>query len=290
MKLSIALKLGRVSNLPTVWSNVLTGIGLAGTATADLRLLLLVVSLSLFYTGGMFLNDAFDRGFDANARPERPIPSGQVSAAQVHLFGFGMMVVGLVLLAWVGYRYEPLTQWRPVAAGLALAGAIVFYNWHHKNNPLSPLVMGVCRMLVYLTAALAVSAVVPAQVISAAVVLLCYLIGLTYAAKNEHLGRLENIWPLAFLAVPLIYGIYLAMAQPMVVLPLLALAAWVLYALSLLRRRKPGDVPRAVVSLIAGIAVLDAMLLTGAGAVMLAWFAIAAFGVTLALQRWVSGT
>ena len=290
MKLSIALKLGRVSNLPTVWSNVLTGIGLAGTATADLRLLLLVVSLSLFYTGGMFLNDAFDRGFDANARPERPIPSGQVSAAQVHLFGFGMMVVGLVLLAWVGYRYEPLTQWRPVAAGLALAGAIVFYNWHHKNNPLSPLVMGLCRMLVYLTAALAVSAVVPAQVISAAVVLLCYLIGLTYAAKNEHLGRLENIWPLAFLAVPLIYGIYLAMAQPMVVLPLVALAAWVLYALSLLRRRKPGDVPRAVVSLIAGISVLDAMLLTGAGAVILAWFAIAAFGVTLALQRWVSGT
>ncbi len=290
MKLSIALKLGRVSNLPTVWSNVLTGIGLAGTATADLRLLLLVVSLSLFYTGGMFLNDAFDRGFDANARPERPIPSGQVSAAQVHLFGFGMMVVGLVLLAWVGYRYEPLTQWRPVAAGLALAGAIVFYNWHHKNNPLSPLVMGVCRMLVYLTAALAVSAVVPAQVISAAVILLCYLIGLTYAAKNEHLGRLENIWPLAFLAVPLIYGIYLAMAQPMVVLPLVALAVWVLYALSLLRRRKPGDVPRAVVSLIAGISVLDAMLLTGAGAVMLAWFAIAAFGVTLALQRWVSGT
>ncbi len=290
MKLSIALKLGRVSNLPTVWSNVLTGIGLAGTATADFRLLLLVVSLSLFYTGGMFLNDAFDRGFDANARPERPIPSGQVSAAQVHLFGFGMMVVGLVLLAWVGYRYEPLTQWRPVAAGLALAGAIVFYNWHHKNNPLSPLVMGVCRMLVYLTAALAVSAVVPARVISAAVILLCYLIGLTYAAKNEHLGRLENIWPLAFLAVPLIYGIYLAMAQPMVVLPLVALAVWVLYALSLLRRRKPGDVPRAVVSLIAGISVLDAMLLTGAGAVMLAWFAIAAFGVTLALQRWVSGT
>jgi 4-hydroxybenzoate polyprenyltransferase len=201
-----------------------------------------------------------------------------------------MMTVGLVLLVWEGYRYEPMTQWRPVTAGLALAGAIVFYNWHHKNNPLSPLVMGVCRMLVYLTAALAVSMVVPVQVICAAVVLLCYLIGLTYAAKKEHLGRLENIWPLAFLAVPLIYGIYLALAQPMVVLPLVALAAWVLYALSLLRRRKPGDVPRAVVSLIAGISVLDAVLLAGAGAVMMAWFAIAAFGLTLALQRWVSGT
>jgi hypothetical protein len=290
MKLTTALQLGRVSNLPTVWSNVLAGAGLAGAATVDFRLLLLIVSMSLFYTGGMFLNDAFDHGFDAKVRPERPIPSGQVSAAQVHAFGFGMMAVGLVLLAWVGYGYEPLTQWRPVVAGLALAGAIVFYNWHHKNNPLSPLVMGICRMLVYLTAALAVSTVVPPQVMVAAVVLLCYLIGLTYAAKKEHLRSLENIWPLVFLAVPLIYGIYLALALPMVVLPLVALAAWTLYALSLLRRRKPGDVPRAVVSLIAGISLLDAMLLVGTGAVMLAWFAIAAFGATLVLQRWVSGT
>ena len=165
---------------------------LAGSAAADWRLLLMVVSLSLFYVGGMFLNDAFDHGFDAKARPERPIPSGEVSAAQVHAFGFGMMFVGLVLLAWVGYRYDPLTQWRPVAAGFALAAAIVFYNWHHKNNPLSPLVMGACRMLVYLTAALAVSAIVPQPVVLAAVVLLCYLIGLTYAAKKEHLGRLEK--------------------------------------------------------------------------------------------------
>ena len=290
MKLSIALKLGRVSNLPTVWSNVLTGMALGGSATADRRLLLLVVSLSLFYVGGMFLNDAFDHGFDAKARPERPIPSGEVSAAQAHGFGFGMMAVALALLAWVGYRYEPLTQWRSVAAGLGLAAAIVFYNWHHKNNPLSPLVMGVCRMLVYLTAALAVTAAVPPQVIVAAVVLLCYLIGLTYAAKKEHLGRLENIWPLAFLAVPVIYGIRLALAQPIALLPLVLLSAWGLYALRLLRRRQPGDVPRAVVSLIAGISLLDAMLLAGSGHVLFACLAGMAFAVTLALQRWISGT
>jgi hypothetical protein len=290
MKLAVALKLGRVSNLPTVWSNVLTGMALAGAATVDCRLVLLVVSLSLFYVGGMFLNDAFDHGFDAKARPERPIPSGQVSATQVHACGFGMMAIALALLTWVGYGYEPLTQWRPVAAGLALAAAIVFYNWHHKNNPLSPLVMGVCRMLVYLTAALAVSAVIPRQVIVAAVVLLCYLIGLTYAAKKEHLGRLDSFWPLAFLVVPVIYGIYLAPIQPAVVLPLLLLAAWALYALRLLRRRKPGDVPRAVVSLIAGISLLDAMLLAGSGHVLFACLAAVAFAVTLALQRWISGT
>lgn len=290
MKLSVALKLGRVSNLPTVWSNVLTGMALAGGASVDCRLLLLIVSLSLFYVGGMFLNDAFDHDFDAKARPERPIPSGQVKAAQVHAFGFGMMAVGLALLAWVGYGYEPLTQWRPVAAGFALAAAIVFYNWHHKNNPLSPLIMGVCRMLVYLTAAVAVTAVIPQQVIVAAAILLCYLIGLTYAAKNEHLGRLYSFWPLTFLAVPVIYGMYVAPAQPVVIMPLLLLAAWGFYALWLLRRRNPGDVPRAVVSLIAGISLLDAMLLAGAGHILFAWLAVAAFVITLALQRWITGT
>ena len=290
MKLSVALKLGRVSNLPTVWSNVLTGMALAGSATADSRLVILVAALSLFYVGGMFLNDAFDHAFDAKARPERPIPSGQVSAAQVHAFGFAMMAAGLALLAWAGYGYTPLTQWRPVTAGLVLAGAIVFYNWHHKNNPLSPLVMGVCRMLVYLTAALAVAAVIPRQVWIAAVVLLCYLIGLTYAAKKEHLGRLDSFWPLAFLAVPLAYGLYQAPAQPAVLVPILLLTAWMLYALWLLRRRGPGDVPRAVISLIAGISLLDAMLLTGARHLLFAGIALAAFAVTLALQRWISGT
>jgi hypothetical protein len=290
MKLSIALKLGRVSNLPTVWSNVLTGMALAGAAAVDARLLILVVSLSLFYVGGMFLNDAFDHGFDAKVRPERPIPSGQVSAAQVHAFGFGMMAVGVVLLAWIGYAFDPLTQWRPVVAGVALAAAIVFYNWHHKNNPLSPFVMGLCRMLVYITAALAVTFAVSEPVWLAAVVLLCYLIGLTFAAKKEYLGTLENFWPLLFLGVPLIYGIWLGSSQPAAFAPLILLAAWIVYAVSLLRRRKPGDVPRAVISLIAGISLVDAILLAGSGHILFAWLAAAAFLVTLALQRWITGT
>jgi 4-hydroxybenzoate polyprenyltransferase len=290
MNLAVALKLGRVSNLPTVWTNVFTGMALAAGVGAEPRLAILIVSLSLFYIGGMFLNDAFDSGFDARARPERPIPSGQVSVAQVYAMGFGMLGIGIALLAWVGYAFEPRTQWRPVVAGLALAAAIVFYNWHHKENPLSPLVMGLCRMLVYLSAAFAVAATLPAEVYVAAAVLLCYLIGLTYAAKKEHLGRLDSFWPLAFLAVPVAYGAWLALREPMVLLPLVALSAWILFALKLLRRRGKGDVPRAVVSLIAGISLLDAILLCGATQWTLAVLAACAFLLTLALQRWVSGT
>ena len=290
MNLSAALRLGRASNLPTVWTNVFTGVALAGATAADARLAILLVSLSLFYVGGMFLNDAFDSEFDAKSRPERPIPSGQVSAAQVHVAGFGMLAVGVGLLAWAGYGFEPFTQWRPVLAGLALAAAITFYNWHHKDNRLSPLVMGLCRLLVYLASAYAVAAVLPPPVFVAAIVLLCYLIGLTYTAKQEHLDRLGAVWPLAFLAGPVAYGIWLATRQPSALLPLLLFIGWTLYALWLLRRRAKGDVPRAVVSLIAGIALLDSVILAGHGAPLLAGLAVGAFVLTLSLQRWVSGT
>lgn len=290
MKLSIALKLGRVSNLPTVWTNVFTGLALAGGGIADPRLAILLASLSLFYVGGMFLNDAFDSDFDARARPERPIPSGQVSAAQVYAVGFGMLAAGIALLVWIGYGFDPFTQWRPVLAGSALAAAIVFYNWHHKENPLSPLVMGACRFLVYLSAGFAVATVLPGDVYAAAAVLLCYLIGLTYAAKKEHLGTLDNFWPLAFLLVPVFYGLYLSLAQPAALLPLVIFAGWMLFALKLLRRRARGDVPRAVVSLIAGIALLDATILAGFGQWTLAVLSVCAFFLTLILQRWVSGT
>jgi 4-hydroxybenzoate polyprenyltransferase len=238
----------------------------------------------------MFLNDAFDRDFDAKARPERPIPSGQVSAAQVFGFGFGMLVLGLALLTQVGYGFEGSTAWRPVAAGCALAAAIVVYDRWHKDNPASPLIMGMCRMLVYLAAAFAFSAAPPVVVYLAAGVLVCHLIGLTYAAKQEHLGQLDSVWPLGFLAVPIVYGVILGLAAPATLLLVAVFAGWVIYAVRLLLRRAKGDVPRAVVSLIAGISLLDAVILGGHGHWGAAAFAVGAFALTLAMQRWVSGT
>ena len=73
-------------------------------------------------------------------------------------------------------------------------------------------------------------------------------------------------------------------------LVLTALAAWIGVALALLRRRRPGDIPRAVVSLIAGIALLDAMFLSVAGWQAAVPLALGCFAATLALQRWISGT
>ena len=43
-------------------------------------------------------------------------------------------------------------------------------------------------------------------------------------------------------------------------------------------------------SLIAGISLVDALLIAGAGAPLLALVAVAGFGLTLLLQRWIMGT
>src|ERR1700733_16333044 len=82
------LTLGRVSNLPTVWTNVLAGAVLSGGDWRNWRLGLMLVAMSLFYVGGMYLNDYFDRTIDARERPERPIPSGEISAGGGATIGF----------------------------------------------------------------------------------------------------------------------------------------------------------------------------------------------------------
>jgi UbiA prenyltransferase family len=290
MTWQVALRLGRVSNLPTVWTNTLTGIVLAGGALDSPMTLPLLVALSLFYVGGMYLNDAFDARIDAIERPERPIPAGAISAPSVFAAGFAMLTLGVALLVWIGYGPAGGSGAWPALAGLALGGAIVLYDWYHKDNPLSPALMGVCRVLVYLAAGLAFAVPPPAILWLAALLLLCYLIGLTYVAKQENLGEARNLWPLLFLAAPVLYALASAAGGWSSAMLFILFALWVGVALWFLKRRRAGDVPRAVVSLIAGIALLDAVLIAAAGAPGIAWLAVGGFVLTLALQRLVPGT
>jgi UbiA prenyltransferase family len=290
MNLAVALRLGRVSNLPTVWTNTLAGIVLAGGHVADRRTLPLIVAFSLFYVAGMYLNDAYDAGIDARERPERPIPSGRVNLETVFTIGFAMMALALALLAWTGYGGATGTGLGAVMGGLGLGAAIVLYNRRHKDNPLSPVLMGICRVLVYVTAGLAVALELPAALWVGAFLLLCYLIGLTYVAKQETLGEVRNLWPLLFLGAPLVYAVAGALEGPTAAVLAVAFVLWVGIALWFLWRRQRGDVPRAVVSLIAGISLLDAVLIAGTGDSSVAWLAVAGFALTLALQRFVPGT
>ncbi len=286
---AVALQLGRVSNLPTVWSNVLAGTVLAGGQPWTTATLLIAIALSLLYVGGMYLNDAFDREIDARERPNRPIPAGFIAANTVFAAGFGMLLAGIAIVAMAAT--VPGASSQAVLASVALAGAIVFYDWDHKGNALSPFFMGLCRVLAYVTAAYAAVAAPGPALWGVAVVCLSYLIGLTYIAKQEALDQLGRLWPLMFLAAPLVYGLSkLEQVASLGSIILIALTTWILTALYFLKRRSKGDVPRAVVSLIAGISLVDALCLALAGATGAAAFAVLCFFATLALQRWISGT
>jgi len=277
------LRLGRVSNLPTVWSNTLAGMVLAGAPLAPSVFAWLAVATSLLYVGGMFLNDAFDRAIDARERPERPIPSGLVSANEVFGVGFGLLAVGIVIAWRVGGV-------RALGAALALAFAIVLYDAWHKKNVLSPVLMGACRVLVYVTAAFAATpepALRPLLIGAAA--LFAYLMGLTYVAKQENLERFTNMWPLALLAVPFFVTARNALALVPTLL-FVGLFVWVVSAVRLLMKGGRGTIPRVVVRLIAGVSLVDALLIAKAGQPVLAGVAALAFFATLFFQRYIKGT
>jgi 4-hydroxybenzoate polyprenyltransferase len=282
MKMRTALSLGRVSNLPTVWSNALAGVVLAGGSIAMPEAAAALIALSLLYTAGMFLNDAFDRDFDRRHRADRPIPSGQTTAAAVFAAGFAQLIFGAGILAACGAP--------AAAAGAGLAAAIVLYDAWHKENPASPVLMGCCRLLAYCSAAAAAVHGVPEQVWIAASVCFSYLIGLTCVARQETLQRPGNLWPLLFLAAPLGYGVAVSPGHPLAWLLTVILTVWIAwFVLRLVRIGRPA-IPRTVISLIAGISLVDGLFLAAMDANLAAALAVAAFGLTLALQRWVSGT
>jgi 4-hydroxybenzoate polyprenyltransferase len=179
MSVRTALKLGRVSNLPTVWTNVLAGMILGGAEPSAGVALSVGVAASLLYIAGMFLNDAFDHRWDAEHRAERPIPMGEVAARTVFRAGFGLMAAGLVVL-FVGPGGS-----RAFVPGLALAALIILYDVSHTKNPAAPVVMGLCRVAVYVIAARAAAPTIAPTLYGGAAFLLMYLVLLTSIARNE---------------------------------------------------------------------------------------------------------
>ena len=277
-----ALRLGRVSNLPTVATNVLAGIALSGGDPDAAHVVILIIALSLMYVAGMYLNDAFDRDIDRVERPERAIPSGQVRASTVFAIGFSLLATGVLAIGTLA-----LATGRGGSAALAallLATAIVVYDLHHKGNPWSPVIMGLCRAGVYATTALAVTRALPPPLVIGAGALVAYIVGVSYVAKNESRRTLARAWPLAMLALPLV----VAWPSTWLAVALYALLAyWLVRSIARVRR---GAMRDAVTGLIAGISLVDALFMACAGYDAFAMLAVGAWLVTRWFQRWIPGS
>jgi 4-hydroxybenzoate polyprenyltransferase len=222
------LLLARVSNLPTVWTNVLAGMTAVATAVDPQSFAQTAVAASLFYVGGMFLNDAFDAAIDAASRPERPIPRGDVSRAEVYVAGITLIAAGVVIVS-----RSAIT----LALGIALAGAIVFYDSWHKGVAIAPVVMGMCRGLVYCLAAATVGGINRAVLIGAAIIL-TYVTALTLVAKSAGPNARWRV-PLMIAGISVVDAAFIAVLTSSFGLALAAAAAFPLTVL--LQRVIPGD-------------------------------------------------
>lgn len=283
MRAKTYLRLGRVSNLPTVWTNVLAALVLASGALDVHVLVPLLFACSCFYVGGMFLNDAFDREHDARVQPYRPIPAGEIAPLEVFAVGFALLAIGIGTVG-LSAVLAGRAALKPLASGASLGAVVVAYDVWHKRNPLSPVLMATCRVLVYVTTALAVAGHVGAPVMFGAAALFAYMIGLTWAAKHEADGALS--WPIVLLLVPFVPTASLV-SDPAGIVVWLGFLVWTARQLATILNGHGG---RAIAPLIAGISLLDATLIAHAGKPYVAMFATIGFAATLGLQRWVRGT
>lgn len=182
------LVLSRLSNLPTIWTNVLAGAVAAG-GVVDSRVAWAILAASLLYTGGMVLNDLWDMDHDRVHRPTRPLVSGQVSPRAAALVLFAMILAGKQLATGV----DPAARWWVIA----LVVAILYYDIRHKRDPFAPVVMGLCRGLVYAVAAAMATGHVPQVVLIAGAVMAAYVAAFTYAARYIPAFRPWVSWAIA---------------------------------------------------------------------------------------------
>jgi hypothetical protein len=280
-ELRTLLVLGRASNLPTVWSNCFAGWVLGGDGSWW-RLFVLCLGGSLVYTGGMYLNDAFDATFDRQHRRERPIPSGRIAETLVWRIGWWLLGGGTVLLAVLG--------WDTAIWALLLAGAVVVYDALHKAVAFSPVLMAACRFFLFVAAASVGRNGLTGLALWSAFALAGWIIGLSYVAKRESTtGRLKR-WPLFVLALPVmlaalvdngdwrLHGLAFGFL----------LVAWAAWCLRHTFVEGPRNLGLTVSGLLAGICLVD--MLAVCGGVIATVVFLGLFGLALLSQRYVPAT
>ena len=287
------LELVRVSNLPTVLSNVVVGLalgsaqtGIEATAIEPAIAAASLLAIALIYSGGMALNDVLDAGIDRRERPGRPIPSGRVSRTSAALLAAAGFALALGLLAWTG----------PEAAlmGLTLIAIVAVYNLLHSRNSAAVLLMGAARGMVYLTGAAAAGWVIqPDRVAWLAAMLVAYTVAFSIVARGETSGRAGGWQRAAASAIPLLVLAPFAIARP--AHTLLAIAAAIPFVVwtALAARTILKDPPRvgaAVHMWLSGFCLLDLFVLNFLGWPVLSLSALGLFGATWLGHRRIMGT
>ncbi|MCH7814468.1 MAG: UbiA family prenyltransferase [Planctomycetes bacterium] len=285
-RLAVHLRLIRVANAPTAAADVLAGCLFAGGGVGLIGPLLLLCTASVcFYSGGMVLNDVCDAQRDAQGRPDRPIPAGQISRRNAAI------VAGLALAG--GLALAVLAGPRPMRIALGLVAAIILYDVILKTTSLAPAVMGLCRALNLVLGVSLAGPLNQPMVIYAAVVYGLYVTAVTVFARREDQGgsgaRLIGGGIGLVAAIVGLIGLLGVVDRPRSSCLLFAAATLVLITPSAWRaigRRRPGDVQRAVGIMILSLILFNATLVCTTRGPAPAALVAALLIPAVAMRRW----
>ena len=174
------LHLLRVPNLLTVPGDVLAGFLLAPAATGGdwAQLPLAIPSSLLLYGAGLALNDLFDYAEDLRERPERPLPSGEISREAA--------AAAALIFFWIAAFLAAFFDALAIAIPLILC--VILYNVGAKRHAFfGPFLMGASRAGNLLLGAASVSDGVPSSSLPwiGAAILGMYIAAVTRLARNE---------------------------------------------------------------------------------------------------------
>jgi 4-hydroxybenzoate polyprenyltransferase len=276
------LDLLRISNAPTCLSNVLVG-WVIGGGKADLIPLAVVCGMVIaIYLAGMILNDVFDVEWDRRHRPDRPIAAGLISRGMACSVAIIMLIAATGAGAWLG----PAT----FTATLLLVGLVIAYDIVHRIAVAAIITMSACRAMVYLVAAVAAGQAVPEPLlIGAMLAIALWIAGLTLLARREAVGQALH-WPVILFPTAVVIALLLIPMMNVsltVLVGVLLLLQFLWIVANLLR---PGSVVPAVLASIAGISLLDALLLGMLDAPIMSMVAVCCFGVVTIVHRPLPGT
>jgi hypothetical protein len=275
-RLHVWLDLLRVANLPTVWTDVAAAWWLSGAA--DMRGLGgLMVGTSFLYTAGMAFNDAFDARIDRLERPERPIPSGLVSAQTAWIVGIGGIMAGIGVSIAAGAS---------VSLVAALATAILIYDWLHKRSPWTAGLMAMCRTFLWWLPATLPGHHFTALMLGWSAIIFAYIVGVTLLARSEGSpteGLRRNAAKV--IARSLLFAPLLGTAvfsDLLINYPTIPYMLLVVGALFRVDTASPHRIARCIGLLLATIPVIDAMAVAPSP---LAWLLATGFVLCWLLQR-----
>jgi hypothetical protein len=100
----------------------------------------------------------------------------------------------------------------------------------------------------------------------------------------------ETIWPLGFLVLPILLGGTFISRAPLTLVPLTVFTVWMVWSLLALVQGSEAARTLGVMRLLAGISLLDAVLIASTRQPVLFIFSVMSFFLTLRLQRWIPGT